>query len=1845
MRIDERGNSKGNFSLLSWQNVQPIMNKSDPKYYPLNHALDLTAIFVEAPDKDRLPNLAFKSGQRIQWPMGAPPPDMPVCGFHGELCRKKGIFNYAMMIVLCIVAFFSLVISGFTLKSRRFEKELAMIWKIDQFEVRRVVGSANNESTASLLKADVLKMTKTKQPWWSKDPCYGSGMRGLASYKGTLVGLKDLVYGRKPKDMSREAKKELRAMRQLAHPNVNNFLGIIVNTYSVTVVREYCSKGSLHDILRNENLKLDHMYVASFVDDLVKGMCYIHDSEIKMHGNLKTTNCLITSRWTVQIADFGLREARDSIMFEGSYNIWENFLWTAPEAMTIAGALPMSLDPTPKADVYSFGIIFHEIVTREGPYKIYVQRGDVNGEAVQKKDSEECRELVEKTVRRVYSDPYFRPDTSELEVQNYVKEVMAACWHHDPSHRPESTKQNIMDHMVLMMEKYQTQLEDLVDERTIELKDEQQRSQHLLQRMLPSSVAEQLLAGKDVVPEAFPPVTIYFSDIVGFTTISGESTPMEVVTFLNKLYTLFDSIIRRYDVYKVETIGDAYMVVSGVPRYKTSEYHAEQIAMMAIHILSAVRSFIIPHRSGEQLMIRIGMHTGPCVAGVVGKTMPRYTLFGDTVNTASRMESNGEALRIHCSSSTRDVLASIDDDFLLEERGTMAIKGKGQMTTYWLNGRNGYEFTETIEDKMVVPDIFPRPNLKNRGSSWGVNRDSLLSLATEKSSQLMKRQSAALVRNQENIYYAPPPPSSNGFTSRGTSSREMPRLYEEDRESINQSASLFGGSSKRKKSTTSKYNGFSASRIFASTISNASSTRPSRQATFEHDTLALRKRSTSLPDGEKLNLEFIEAHANTSEPSFRRASVVDACSSHSESPSQSQYPSYRDLTTTPHQRKRGMATVFPIRKRSLSCGDAVAPPNKLTSDDNVTSHAVTTSTSPRPTSRTIDYCASRLAGSPDELVFQEDDEKALIGNDTSFFLGGNAPSSRSEDGLLRSCPQPRRKNKHSFLRDPSPLTKRFRDASPFGKKKPFWNNTKNGDHHTSSPADSISRLFRRFRGVTAGNEYEDLNNYTAEYGEEAYELREPSQKMMMMKMQMQNEEIGHGARVNRSVSCSPVEGGNSTDNSEPLLTIPSSLAADSSTTSTSTSFLIRSNNASFVAVWVALKRENDPPPTWCIDHSRFLSKTFLPQLKLASSDLHLSRAEAMLREMTVLDTVTISPCGLAALIRESADTTLIVDCRGFTEYNELHVRHSMNAFFSKLIRRRLFENKLDDNCLIHQLMSCSSGCAKMDDTLDLVLYAEEDKPRGNKRRIASCNAPESTAKIMRVLRERLEETDKFRSVMVLEGGFKQFATQYPQLCESSEGMTRLPQSLSQPCLSQPSGDGITLITPNIYLGSQLDSLDETMLKALDISAVINLSVTCPKSVCITEDKNFMRIPVNDSYQEKLTPYFPMAFEFLERLRKSGKKCLIHCLAGISRSPTLCISYIMRYMQMGSDDAYRYVKERRPSISPNFNFMGQLLEYENVLIKDHVLRPEQASRPYRHHRDDYCGPSDLCPPKVPKSASSHCVFVGSPSTNPEDPSSPSASEGSAASEPERESTVNANGKRNLSMDLGLPPRPKALGLPSRIATSIVELPSPSTELSRLSFEVVESASIPVTPILNFSNPCFTVPSSREMPTLPTPTATPSLVASSSSASSVSTDSFSSFGSFDSSSSSSLGMMMSQVENPFFNDGACSSSSGGNTQTSAVATASRCRVRGFFKVFSKKSTTPVSSMPSTSGSGSSRATRPECLRSSGVIISAPVLAITEEEDAESPESGFNEETVEEEDDAVSIASASSLEIVCQ
>ncbi|CAH1179948.1 unnamed protein product [Phaedon cochleariae] len=205
-----------------------------------------------------------------------------------------------------------------------------------------------------------------------------------------------------------------------------------------------------------------------------------------------------------------------------------------------------------------------------------------------------------------------------------------------------------------------------------------------------------------VPAEYYASVTVYFSDIVGFTEIAAVSTPLEVVTFLNKIYKQFDARIECYDVYKVETIGDSYMVASGLP-VKNGNKHVTEIASMALDLLAGSTQFKIPHRKSERLQIRSGAHTGPVVAGIVGSKMPRYCLFGDTVNTASRMESTGEASKIHISLEMKKALDTIGG-YRTEHRGLVDVKGKGLMDTYWLTCKEGGT-NRAVE--MDVPTYFP----------------------------------------------------------------------------------------------------------------------------------------------------------------------------------------------------------------------------------------------------------------------------------------------------------------------------------------------------------------------------------------------------------------------------------------------------------------------------------------------------------------------------------------------------------------------------------------------------------------------------------------------------------------------------------------------------------------------------------------------------------------------------------------------------------------------------------------------------------------------------------------------------------------------------------------------------------------------------------------------------------------------------------------------------------------------------------------------------------------------------------------------------------------------------------
>ncbi len=210
---------------------------------------------------------------------------------------------------------------------------------------------------------------------------------------------------------------------------------------------------------------------------------------------------------------------------------------------------------------------------------------------------------------------------------------------------------------------------------------EQQRSERLLLNVLPAPIAARLKQREDVIADGFPDVTVLFADLVDFTQRSQRIAPKQVVAILNDLFTTFDQLAECQGLEKIKTVGDAYMVAGGLPDPRPG--HAGAVAEMALAIRDEVARHADP--SGQPLQVRVGIDTGPVVAGVIGRHKFIYDLWGDTVNTASRMESHGVP---GCIQVTARTYQRLKDGYRFERRGPIQVKGKGEMVTYFLLGRN-----------------------------------------------------------------------------------------------------------------------------------------------------------------------------------------------------------------------------------------------------------------------------------------------------------------------------------------------------------------------------------------------------------------------------------------------------------------------------------------------------------------------------------------------------------------------------------------------------------------------------------------------------------------------------------------------------------------------------------------------------------------------------------------------------------------------------------------------------------------------------------------------------------------------------------------------------------------------------------------------------------------------------------------------------------------------------------------------------------------------------------------------------------------------------------------------------
>ncbi|XP_067875487.1 guanylyl cyclase C-like isoform X2 [Heterodontus francisci] len=581
-----------------------------------------------------------------------------------------GIPNLTVAVIgLTVTVVVVMMIALFVLRKYRKEQRIHLK-KWSHISSDQIIPLEEDEKNRINLKIEEDKRKESLVPLWR------------AKYDKKIVVLKELKH--KDGNFTVMQKIELNKLLQIDYYNLTKFYGTVKFDLEIYKVIEYCERGSLKDVLNDtisypDGTFMDLEFKISVMYDIAKGMSYLHSSNIEVHGSLKSTNCVVDNRIVVKITDFGCK----------TFAMPQKDLWTAPEHLREEGV-------SQKGDTYSYGIIGQEIIYRRETF--YTQS---------------CNNVEEKLKRVMLANEIelFRPDLpletandKELEVYGLIKN----CWEEDPEKRPDfkrieatlgkifstfhsETDKSYMDTLIRRLQMYSKNLEHLVEQRTVLYKAERDRADQLNYMLLPKPVVISLKTTGLVESELFEEVTIYFSDIVGFTTICKFSTPMEVVDMLNDMYKNFDQILDNHDVYKVETIGDAYMVASGLPR-RNGNRHAVDITRMALDILNFMGSFELAHLPGLPIWIRIGVHSGACAAGVVGTKMPRYCLFGDVVNTASRMESTGLPLRIHVNQSTINILKRTECKFEYEMRGETYLKGRGTEVTYWLTGETDRNF-------------------------------------------------------------------------------------------------------------------------------------------------------------------------------------------------------------------------------------------------------------------------------------------------------------------------------------------------------------------------------------------------------------------------------------------------------------------------------------------------------------------------------------------------------------------------------------------------------------------------------------------------------------------------------------------------------------------------------------------------------------------------------------------------------------------------------------------------------------------------------------------------------------------------------------------------------------------------------------------------------------------------------------------------------------------------------------------------------------------------------------------------------------------------------------------------
>ncbi|CAD5119279.1 DgyrCDS7907 [Dimorphilus gyrociliatus] len=491
---------------------------------------------------------------------------------------------------------------------------------------------------------------------------------------------------------------ELKLVKNIEHENINPYRGVCIDYRYPCLLLDYCSRGSLHTVFKNSRFKLDSTFELSFSIDICKGLDYLHNSPINFHGRLKSENCVVDTRWTVKITDFGLDYIRTNYLISEKDHFIEGIkrFWQSPEQLR--GKKPKG---SKEGDIYSFGIILLEIITRKYPF--YLEREYMRPKQI-------IAAIIDKK-----RTPKFRPKIVEKfqNTHKLITEIITKCWKELPKERPslkalsqelrdmvQGKEISLIDNVTKEMDAYQDSLEDELFKAHKRLEyaksDTLDKIQYYSPRDLVKKFAESINPKIPVYQEQ--ECSICFIEIHRFHEEFESMNANKLIELLQDLHKRIDRLLSKND--KVDRIYHScyvYLLVSGLICPNTN--HALDIARVAISLRNSLNERPILEDQSYEIKLNIGIHSGELVGCMTGGKMDKFMVFGDAVHIARQLQKKCSPGSILVSEPTNGLLRKVGL-FTTIPGPTVTIENQYTMTSYELIKKFGYlrkRETETFE--------------------------------------------------------------------------------------------------------------------------------------------------------------------------------------------------------------------------------------------------------------------------------------------------------------------------------------------------------------------------------------------------------------------------------------------------------------------------------------------------------------------------------------------------------------------------------------------------------------------------------------------------------------------------------------------------------------------------------------------------------------------------------------------------------------------------------------------------------------------------------------------------------------------------------------------------------------------------------------------------------------------------------------------------------------------------------------------------------------------------------------------------------------------------------------------